>query len=340
MFSGNGLITSDNLELSLVTILPAISQPTLGITLSENAHKYLLNSKSKRTRQGYKSDLKHFAAFCHSQNVLPLPAAPATVAAYLVMLAEGGFKPATMIPTFGRHLKSPQRRPTRLPGQHEARRRQGSMGWHQAHHWNGANGQGRRYCRLFEADAGAGARLHSPASGTDPFFLLTFAGALRRSELVALNIQDVAYVPEGLVVNIRSSKTDQERAGQKVAVAFGKIIETCPVRSLRAWVKKGAITKGPLFRGVTRWGRVQDEALSDQVVALLVKKYARLAGLDATLFSGHSLRAGLATSASKIAGVDERIIMKQTRHKSEAMVRRYIRDANLFNQNVSAMVGL
>ena len=85
---------------------------------------------------------------------------------------------------------------------------------------------------------------------------------------------------------------------------------------------------------------MQDEALSDQVVALLVKKYAQLAGLNATLFSGHSLRTGLATSASKIAGVDERIIMKQTRHKSEAMVRRYIRDGNLFNQNVSGMVGL
>jgi site-specific recombinase XerD len=81
-----------------VTILPAISQPTLGITLSENAHKYLLNSKSKRTRQGYRSDLKYFAAFCQSQSVLPLPAAPATVAAYLVMLAEGGFKPATIRP--------------------------------------------------------------------------------------------------------------------------------------------------------------------------------------------------------------------------------------------------
>jgi len=85
-----------------------------------------------------------------------------------------------------------------------------------------------------------------------------------------------------------------------------------PVRSLRAWLLKGAITKGSLFRGITRWGDVQDEALSGQVQALLVKKYAQLAGLDATLFFGHSLRAGLATSASKVAGVDGRIIIKQT----------------------------
>ncbi len=83
--------------------------------------------------------------------------------------------------------------------------------------------------------------------------LLTFAGALRRSEIVALNVEDVAYLPEGLVVTIRSSKTDQQRAGQKVAVASGKMPETCPVRSLRAWLLKGGITKGPLFRGITRW---------------------------------------------------------------------------------------
>jgi integrase len=170
--------------------------------------------------------------------------------------------------------------------------------------------------------------------------LLCFAGGLRRSEVVALTIQDIAYVPEGLVITIRGSKTDQERAGQKVAIALGKNAETCPVRSLRAWLLKGGITSGPLFRGVTRWGKVGTDALTDQVVALLVKKYARLADLDATLFSGHSLRAGLATSASKVVGVDERIIMKQTRHKSEAMVRRYVRDANLFSQNISGMVGL
>ena len=170
--------------------------------------------------------------------------------------------------------------------------------------------------------------------------LLTFAGGLRRSELVALTVEDAVYFPEGVVITIRSSKTDQERAGQKVAIALGKNPDTCPVRSLRAWLLKGGITTGPLFRGVNRWGQVQTEALTDQVVALLVKKYAQLAGLDASLFSGHSLRAGLVTSASRIAGVDERLIMKQTRHKSEAMVRRYIRDGNLFNQNISGMVGL
>jgi len=169
--------------------------------------------------------------------------------------------------------------------------------------------------------------------------LLGFAGAFRRSELVALAVEDIAYLPEGLAAVIRNSKTDQERAGQKVAVALGKSRETCPVASLREWLSKGGISRGPLFRGIDRWGNVKAEPLTDQVVALLIKKYALLAGLDATVFSGHSLRAGLATSAAA-AGASERAIMKQTRHKSEAMVRRYIRDGSLFNQNVSAMVGL
>ena len=322
-----------------MTLLPALSQPTLGITLSENSHKYLLNSKSKRTRQGYKSDLKHFAAFCQSQNVLPLPAAPATVAAYLVMLAEGGFKPTTM-----------SRRLAAISKAHGADQLDSPASMKHAvvkEVWAGI----RRTIGTAQTTKAAAtidylklmlAQVPTTLSGLRDrsLLLLTFAGALRRSELVALNVEDVAYVPEGLVITIRSSKTDQERAGQKVAVASGKVLETCTVRNLRAWLQKGAITKGPIFRGITRWGRVQDEALSDQVVALLVKKYAQLAGLDATLFSGHSLRAGLATSASKVGGVDERIIMKQTRHKSEAMVRRYIRDANLFSQNVSGMVGL
>ena len=339
MFSGNGLITSDNLELSLVTILPAISQPTLGIVLSENAHKYLLNSKSKRTRQGYKSDLKHFASLLSFAERAPASGSPGNGSGLSGDAGEGGFKPATM-----------SRRLAAIAKAHGTDQLDSPASMKHAvvkEVWAGIR---RTIGTAQTAKAAATvdylklmlAQVPTTLTGLRDrsILLLTFAGALRRSELVALNIQDVAYVPEGLVVNIRSSKTDQERAGQKVAVAFGKIIETCPVYSLRAWLLKGGITKGPLFRGITRWGQVQDEALSDQVVALLVKKYAQLAGLDATLFSGHSLRAGLATSASKVAGVDERIIMKQTRHKSEAMVRRYVRDANLFNQNVSAMVGL
>jgi site-specific recombinase XerD len=321
-----------------VTFL-AVSQQNTEIVLSDHARKYLINSKSASTRKAYRSDFKHFTAFCESQHVLPIPAAPATVAAYLVMLAEAGRKTATM-----------SRRLAAISKAHSTAQLDSPASTKHAvvkEVWAGI----RRTIGTAQTTKAAATTdylklmlAHVPSTLTGfrdrALILLCFAGGMRRSEVVALTVQDAVYVPEGLVVTIRGSKTDQERAGQKVAVALGKNADTCPVRSLRAWLLKGGIASGPLFRGVNRWGTVQTEALTDQVVALLVKKYARLAGLDACLFSGHSLRAGLATSASKIVGVDERIIMKQTRHKSEAMVRRYIRDGSLFSQNISGMVGL
>jgi integrase len=169
--------------------------------------------------------------------------------------------------------------------------------------------------------------------------LIGFAAALRRSELVALQIQDVQFVTEGLVLVIRRSKTDQTGAGEKIAIGTGRSLDTCPVRSLRSWLSISGIEQGPVFRAITRHGRIRPDALTDQVVALQIKRYAQAAGLDRSIFSGHSLRAGLATSAA-IAGASERRIQDQTRHRSVTMVRRYIRDGNLFRDNVSSLVGL
>lgn len=169
--------------------------------------------------------------------------------------------------------------------------------------------------------------------------LVGFAAALRRSELVALQVEDIQFVPEGAVVHIRRSKTDQEARGESVAIALGKQPEACPVRALNTWFSTSGISTGPIFRGIDRWNHLQDTALTDKVVALQVKKYAEAAGLNPKVFAGHSLRAGLATSAA-IAGVNERKIMDQTRHKSVVMVRRYVREANLFRENASAAVGL
>jgi len=320
-----------------VTLLRAISDNS-GITLSENARKYLLNSRSPQTRRAYQSDFSHFAAFCRSENVTALPALPVTVAAYLVMMAESGIKPATM-----------SRRLSAISKAHSLARLDSPASMKNAlvkEVWSGIR---RTVGTAQTAKAAATTNYlkqmldHVPDTlgglRDRALLLLGFAGAFRRSELVALNIEDIGYSPEGLVITIRRSKTDQEGSGEKVAVALGKSRETCPVVSLREWLSEADISRGPLFRGVDRWGNVRAEALTDQVVALLIKKYALLAGLDATVFSGHSLRAGLATSAAA-AGASERAIMKQTRHKSEAMVRRYIRDGTLFQQNVSAMVGL
>ena len=141
--------------------------------------------------------------------------------------------------------------------------------------------------------------------------LVGFAGAFRRSELVSLDVADVMFASDGLVVQLRRSKTDQEGEGRKVGLPFGSNPLTCPVRSLRAWLGVAAIARGPIFRAVDRHGNVADAWLTDQSVALVVKRCAKAAGLDWERYAGHSLRSGLATAAA-MADVSERAIMAHT----------------------------
>jgi integrase len=167
--------------------------------------------------------------------------------------------------------------------------------------------------------------------------LIGFAGAFRRSELVGLNIDDLEFVEDGARLTNRRSKTDQEGAGEVVGISRG--VNLCPIQALRVWLSASTIRSGAIFRSVTRHGRVQPDRLTDQVVALVVKRYSAAAGLDPAMYSGHSLRAGLVTQAA-LNGVPEYAIMQQTRHKSAEMLRRYIRDANVFRDNASARLGL
>jgi integrase len=169
--------------------------------------------------------------------------------------------------------------------------------------------------------------------------LIGFSGAFRRSELVALDVSDVAFNREGLVVTIRRSKTDQESAGRKIGIPYGSNPATCPIRSLQDWLERSGIHEGPLFRPINRHGRMASVRLSGGAVAEIVKRYVEAVGLDATTFAGHSLRSGLATSAA-MAGASERAIMAQTGHRSVNTVRRYIRDGSLFRENAVAVVGL
>ena len=169
--------------------------------------------------------------------------------------------------------------------------------------------------------------------------LLGFAGALRRSELVGIDVEDVVEVPDGLTVHLRRSKTDQEGAGRLVGIPYGSNPSTCPVRAWRAWLELSGITEGPAFRSVDRHGRVGSTRLTAQAVALVVKRHALRAGLDPGEVAGHSLRAGLATAAAE-AGVPERVIAATTGHKGTAMLRRYIREGSLFRENAASAVGL
>jgi integrase len=161
--------------------------------------------------------------------------------------------------------------------------------------------------------------------------LLGFAGAFRRSELVGLDIEDCAFNKDGLMVTLRRSKTDQESQGRKVGIPYGSNPETCPVRTMQAWMEQAAITSGPVFRSINRHGKVQPGRLSGIDVARVVKKLIQRTGLDPAKYAGHSLRAGHATTAA-IGGASERSIQNQTGHKSVQMLRRYIRDGNLFGK--------
>jgi integrase len=169
--------------------------------------------------------------------------------------------------------------------------------------------------------------------------LLGFAGAFRRSELVGLDVTDVTVSRDGLVIRLRRSKTDQEGQGRTIGIPYGSRPMTCPVRALQDWLSYSGIKSGPLFRPLDRHGNMRATRFSDRGVARVVQRAALAAGLDPADFAGHSLRAGLATSAAA-AGVSERAIMAQTGHKSLPMVRRYIRDGSLFNENAAAGVGL
>ncbi|SFM53854.1 site-specific integrase [Nitrosomonas communis] len=166
--------------------------------------------------------------------------------------------------------------------------------------------------------------------------LIGFAGAFRRSELASLQYSDIQFVLQGVLIHLRRSKTDQAREGRKIAIPYARGI-ACPVIALREWLQLSGITEGPIFRNVNCHGQIGAQIISPQSIALVIKERAKAAGLDSSQYSGHSLRAGLITSAAQ-AGVSSWKIRQQTGHKSDAMLQRYIRDANIFTDNAAGGV--
>jgi integrase len=163
---------------------------------------------------------------------------------------------------------------------------------------------------------------------------LGWFGAFRRSELVSLDMADVAFTRDGAIVTIRKSKTDQEGQGIEKGIPFAGNPALCPVRALRAWLDAARIEAGPLFRSLSRRGKLGGR-LSDKAVARTVKRCAKTVGLDASHLAGHSLRSGFATTAAR-KGKSLDAIMRQTGHKSERVARGYIRHATLFTDNAAA----
>jgi len=166
--------------------------------------------------------------------------------------------------------------------------------------------------------------------------LVGFFGALRRSELVGLNIEDVEFVPEGAILTIRKSKTDQEGGGREVAIGYAKRPELCPVRALQSYMATLGRNTGPLFVSM-RKSQYTQSRLSTDAVARIVKDYADRLGLDPRRFGGHSLRAGFATTAALLGATEDEIAL-QTGHKSMTVLRGYIRRASLFERNAMTRI--
>lgn len=291
------------------------------------AAEYAHASKSEATKRAYESDMRHFRSWCSGHAAEPLPAAVETVAAYLASLADAGLKASTI-----------SRRAAAIAYVH---RLAGIASPVAAEPVKAVlRGIRRRIGVAVERKSPATARAVTAMLRRTPdtlagkrdraLLLLGFAAALRRSELVALNVSDLERADGGVVVHIRRSKTDQEGEGHQVAVPRGSKLK--PVEALDVWLAASGISAGPLFRPIGKGSRLGDDALSDAAVARIVKKYAGAAKLDATTFSGHSLRAGFVTSALE-AGADLLKVMDVTRHREVKTLKAYDRRAQAFRNH-------
>lgn len=317
-----------------LTLIPAAQGVGL-VPLSNRVHDYVRASRSDNTRRAYASDLRHFEAWTETRGLEPLPAAPATVAEYLADHADE-LKPSTLqrrlVAISQAHSLAGLLNPTTSATVREVmkgiRRTRGTAKNKKA----ALTTPQLQWVVAALPDSIAGRRDRA-------LLLLGFAGALRRSEIAALDVADLADHAEGLVINLRRSKTDQEGEGRLIGLPHGSHPETCPVLAVRDWLERAGITAGPVLRAVDRHGNIADGRLSGEAVARIVKRSVARAGLDPARFAGHSLRAGFATSAAA-AGASERAIMDQTGHRSLVVLRGYIREGSLFVGNAAGAVGL
>ena len=316
---------------------PLLSKPTMGLNLtagpvafdSRNGVEglvadYVRASVSANTRLAYMSDLRQFELWGGQ-----IPASPEIVASYLASQADT-LSVATLVRRLAAITKAHRSQGLASPTTTEIvkatmrgiKRTQGT-----------SQHQSKPLLRedLFLA---LDSMKDRPKDLRDRALLLIgFAGGFRRSELVGLDRADIESVREGLIVTLRRSKTDQEAVGRKIGIPFGRT-RHCPVTALNAWLTVSQIEKNPIFRPIDRHGNVQSARLSGNAVSQIVRERVAAAGIDPSNFSGHSLRAGFATSAAK-AGVSTLKIRSQTGHSSDAMLARYIRDGELFADNAA-----
>lgn len=304
--------------------------------LSANARTFVQESKSANTTRAYASDLKGFARWCQENGHSPLPAEPSLLANYVAWLAKQGRKVATIERAVAAISQAHLRAGHPSPRADETFR--GVMKGIR----RGLGVRPRKKAPVLAGDLRALiAATENGVKGTRDRALLAlgFAGALRRSELVGLDIGDLNFTVDGLIVTLRRSKTDRDGAGTEIGIPHGQHPEFCPVRLARAWLNTLDSLDGPLFRSVSRHGTIGIRRLSGKAVASLVKFLAPKAGLQPAAVGAHSLRSGFATSAMR-AGHPEHLIMRHTRHKSVMVFRGYVASSMLFTENPAAGIGL
>ena len=292
--------------------------------LSDQARAFQRAGKAKSTQRAYLSDAGLFTAWCTEHGLDPMPATPLAVLEFLTHEATRGAKASTIARRLAAiryaHKLAGEVDPTDDEGLREGlrgiRREIGTRPTQKA---------------AATADVLAALLMRTPDTLTGQrdraLLALGFAGAFRRSELVALDVQDLREDPEGLRVLVRRSKTDQEGRGLEKAIPHGRFIR--PVALVREWLDAAGITEGPVFRPVNKAGRVEPRRLGVKTVERAVKHYCAAVGLDASTFGVHSLRAGYITTAAE-RGADLARIMDQSGHRDPRTVVGYIRRANAF----------
>jgi site-specific recombinase XerD len=311
--------------------LPAAAQPAaLPVPEFEAAAVYARAEKAPATRRAYATDFAIFRSWCADRKLAPLPAAPDTVAAFLAWEAGRRTRPSTLgrrvaairyahklgglpVPTDDERVRATVRGIRRSVGTAPEKKTPATAD------------------RILAMVPIAGTRLADLRDRA--LLLLGFAGAFRRSELVALDVEDIEPTTEGLRVTVRRGKTDQEGQGAVIAILPGHT--ACPVEALRVWVEAANITTGPVFRPISKGEHLQFTRLTDRSVANIVKAHAERVGLDPRVFSGHSLRAGFLTSAAK-RGASIFKMIEVSRHRSVDTLRGYVRDAEMFKDHAGA----
>ena len=309
---------------SIITDIKALKEETL---------LNLQHSKALNTVRAYKSDFNDFGLFCTKNGFKSIPTEPKIVSLYLTHLSTKNIKMSTLKRRLvsigvihklkGHYLDT--KHPSIIENIMGIKRRKGSI--QKAKKPILINNL-RKIVNVIDSQNNKEIKKLRDRS----IILVGFSGGFRRNEITSLNYDDLDFVNEGVKINIKKSKTDQFGEGLVKGIPYFENSQYCPVISLKKWIDISNIKSGPLFRRFTKGSSLSVNRLSDQTIALLIKEYIKLSGIDNKNYSGHSLRSGFATSAAE-SGVEERNIMAMTGHKSTEMVRRYIKEANLFKNN-------